>query len=92
VSILAEAGVPHAVPSGAFYLWIDVSATGISSSDFSRRLLREAEVAVTPGSAFGPSGEGFVRVSLATETGLLTDGVSRLATSVEAWSAGRVSD
>jgi aspartate aminotransferase len=91
VSILAEAGVPHAVPSGAFYLWIDVSTTGISSADFCRRLLREAEVAVTPGSAFGPSGEGFVRVSLATETGLLTDGVSRLATSVEGWSAGTVS-
>lgn len=88
VGILAGAGIPHAVPSGAFYLWIDVSATGASSADFCRRLLRDAEVAVTPGSAFGPSGEGFVRVSLATEPGLLTEGVGRLATSVEAWSAG----
>lgn len=88
VNILVEADVPHAVPSGAFYLWIDVSATGASSAGFCRRLLRDAEVAVTPGSAFGPSGEGFVRVSLATEAGLLTEGVGRLVASVGAWSTG----
>ena len=87
VAILAEAGVPHAVPSGAFYLWIDVAATGMSSADFCRRLLLDAKVAVTPGPAFGPSGQGFVRASLATEAGLLTEGVGRLATSVQSWSA-----
>ncbi|HSJ28498.1 MAG TPA: pyridoxal phosphate-dependent aminotransferase [Acidimicrobiia bacterium] len=86
VGILTGAGIPHSVPSGAFYLWIDVSGTGISSADFCRRLLHSCQVAVTPGSAFGRSGEGFVRVSLASETGLLTEGIGRLATSVEAWS------
>lgn len=91
VGILAGAGVPHAVPSGAFYLWIDVSAAAMPSVDFCRRLLHDAKVAVTPGSSFGPSGEGFVRVSLATEAGLLAEGVDRLAASVAAWSAEVVS-
>lgn len=91
VGILADAGIPHAVPSGTFYLWIGVSGTGVSSADFCRRLLEETEVAVTPGSAFGPSGEGFVRVSLAAEAGLLTEGVGRLAAFVKSSSSGIVS-
>jgi len=65
--------------TGAFYLWIDVTSAGIPSSDFCRRLLTDAEVAVTPGTSFGPTGEGFVRVSLATEGELLTEGLRRLA-------------
>lgn len=87
MDILAEAGIPPALPSGAFYLWIDVSGTGVTSADFCRRLLLDGKVAVTPGSAFGESGEGFVRVSLANEAGLLTEGVGRLAASVAAWSS-----
>lgn len=85
VGILAEADIPHVVPKGAFYLWIDVSALGTSSTDFCRRLLQDAKVAVTPGSAFGPAGEGYVRVSLATGAELLMEGVGRLADSVRTW-------
>jgi aspartate/methionine/tyrosine aminotransferase len=90
VSILEEAAIPHAVPSGAFYLWIDVSGAGLASSEFCRRLLLERKVAVTPGSAFGDSGEGFVRVSLATEVGQLTEGVGRLADAATTWSSRAV--
>lgn len=78
VGILAAADIPHVIPSGAFYLWIDVSRSGLSSKDFCRRLLLEAKVAATPGSAFGPSGEGFIRISLATKAGSLIEGVKRL--------------
>jgi len=79
LAILRGAGVPAHVPDGAFYLWIDVSGSGVSGHAFAERLLRERRVAVAPGTAFGESGTGFVRVSLATEEGALRKGVTRLA-------------
>lgn len=86
VSILHAADIPHIAPAGAFYLWIDVSGPGPNSSDFARRLLLDAHVAVTPGPAFGQAGDAFVRVSLATESTLLVEGVNRLAAAVGRWS------
>lgn len=53
-------------PKGAFYVFPDIRSTGLKSQEFSLRLLREKEVAVVPGTAFGPSGEGHVRCSYAT--------------------------
>ncbi len=75
---LARGGVPAPVPSGAFYVWADVRAGGTSSRDFALRLLRERGVAVAPGSAFGARGEGYVRISLATEPAELVEGIDRL--------------
>ena len=60
-------GLPTFEPRGAFYAFPEVtSATGLSSDEFAERLLREERVAVVPGSAFGPSGEGHVRMCYAT--------------------------
>lgn len=53
-------------PHGAFYVFPKIASTGLSSHEFSMRLLGEKKVAVVPGPAFGPSGEGFVRCSYAT--------------------------
>ena len=75
---LAAAGVPALPPSGAFYVWADVRASGLSSRDFAFALLRERNVAVAPGTAFGPNGEGFVRISLATEPSALYEGIDRI--------------
>lgn len=50
-------------PKGAFYAFPDISSTGLSSDDFCEKLLYEQHVALVPGSAFGKSGEGFVRAS-----------------------------
>jgi len=63
---LEEAGLPTGNPAGAFYLFVDVRGTGLSSKEFALRLLEEEQVAVVPGGAFGPGGEGFVRCSYAT--------------------------
>ena len=63
---LQEAGLTAAHPAGAFYLFVDVRRTGLSSQEFALRLLEEEQVAVVPGTAFGPGGEGFVRCSYAT--------------------------
>jgi aspartate/methionine/tyrosine aminotransferase len=75
---LGAAGVPVLPPSGAFYVWVDVRAGGLPSRDFAFTLLRERGVAIAPGSAFGPRGEGFARISLATEPALLYEGIDRL--------------
>ena len=75
---LAAARVTALPPSGAFYVWADVRASGLSSRDFAFTLLRERGVAVAPGTAFGPGGEGFVRISLATEPAALYEGIDRI--------------
>ena len=65
VAGLKDLGVPCNVPGGAFYLFPDVSALG-GGDAFTDRLLKEALIAATPGSAFGPGGADYVRLSYAT--------------------------
>ena len=64
-------GLPCFNPGGAFYVFPDIRTTGLSSQDFALRLLQEKNVAVVPGTAFGPAGEGFVRACYATAEPLL---------------------
>ncbi len=59
----AMKGVRCHPAEGAFYLFPNISGTGLSSEDFSWRLLEEARVATIPGNAFGKSGEGYVRIA-----------------------------
>ena len=56
-------GLPCREPMGAFYVFPDIRGTGMTSEEFCEKLLAEEKVAVVPGTAFGESGEGFVRVS-----------------------------
>jgi len=65
VSSLNEAGIPCHLPKGAFYVFPDIRGAGLTSSEFSFQLLEAKKVAVVPGTAFGPSGEGYVRCSYA---------------------------
>jgi aminotransferase len=63
---LNEMGLTCARPSGAFYAFPSVAATGQSPDEFCRGLLEEKKVAAVPGSAFGPGGENNIRLSYAT--------------------------
>jgi len=90
VALLDARGVPSVRPQGAFYLMVDVSAAMRDSEAFALRLLADRHVSVSPGSAFGPGGEGMVRVSLAAERGALLEGLSRLADAVADWSRAGV--
>ena len=63
---LNEMGLECAKPRGSFYVFPKISSTGLTSREFSLRLLHEKKVAVVPGTAFGPAGEGHVRCSFAT--------------------------
>ena len=59
----AMKGVKCHPAEGAFYLFPDISGTGLTSEDFTWRLLNEEHVAVLPGSAFGSTGEGYIRIA-----------------------------
>lgn len=77
-AVSATRGLECAVPEGTFYVFADVSAHGVPSADFAARLLTDAHVAVTPGSAFGTGGEGFVRINLAGPLDTIREGLDRI--------------
>lgn len=62
-----EMKIPCHAPQGAFYAFPYIGNSGLSSKEFALRLLEEKKVACVPGNAFGPSGEGFIRASFATD-------------------------
>ena len=77
--IFAKAGIDFFRPSSAFYIWLDISASGQSSREFALELIREKQVAVAPGSAFGAIGDDHIRISLAAESAALHEGCQRIA-------------
>jgi aspartate/methionine/tyrosine aminotransferase len=79
VALLAEHGLACQPPRGAFYAWVDVRGRAVTCREFALELLRRERVAVAPGTAFGPAGEGWVRLSLASDTADLLEGARRLA-------------
>ena len=66
-------------PEGAFYAFPKISEFGMTSEEFATRFLQEKKVAVVPGSAFGKSGEGFLRISYAYSLEDLKEALGRLA-------------
>jgi aspartate aminotransferase len=89
LGILDRGGLPSSQPSGAFYVWTDVSEASLPPMDFARSLIEREHVAVAPGSAFGELGEGYVRLSLASSREDLVDGASRLVRFVHLLSEAR---
>jgi aminotransferase len=79
VHAFRQMGLPCFEPRGAFYLFPSIKSTGKSSHDFAFGLLKQEQVAVVPGTAFGPSGEGYVRCSYATALDKLEIATQRIA-------------
>jgi aspartate/methionine/tyrosine aminotransferase len=78
-ALLDERGIRYLEPHGTFYLWIDVShASDGDVARWAERFLLEKRVAVAPGSAFGRSGEGWIRVCIAHPLDQLLEGLGRL--------------
>jgi len=75
-------------PKGAFYVFPDIRSTGLSSENFCERLLLEQRVAIIPGTAFGPGGEGFVRACYATSMKELGEALSRIDVFLKSLSGG----
>jgi len=72
-------GLPCQMPRGAFYAFPSVTGTGLSDEAFCEMLLREARVAVIPGSAFGQSGRGFIRASYTASAANIERALARMA-------------
>ena len=73
-----EMNLPCFEPKGAFYMFPCIKEFGISSDEFATRLLKEEELAVVPGTAFGDCGEGFLRISYAYSIEQLREAMERL--------------
>lgn len=75
---LNKLGLTCFSPEGAFYVFPSIKKTGLTSEEFCNRLLMEQKVAVVPGTAFGESGEGFVRISYSYSVNHLLEALSKI--------------
>ena len=71
-------GVKCHAAEGTFYLFPDISGTGLTSEEFTWQLLNEAHVAVLPGSAFGGTGEGYLRIACTQSMETLSESMNRM--------------
>ncbi len=78
VKALNEMGLTCFEPRGAFYVFPSIQVSGLTSEEFCERLLREKEVAIIPGDAFGASGEGYARISYAYSVDHLETAMRRI--------------
>lgn len=78
VATLRQMGLTVATPKASLYVWAHIPQ-GYTSLDFTTTLLEEVNVVVTPGSGFGPHGEGYIRLSLTTPTPRVEEAMRRLA-------------
>jgi aminotransferase len=76
---LNDIGLSCFEPKGAFYAFPSIKATGMNSEEFAERLLMKEKVAVIPGTAFGPYGEGYVRCCYATSLPNIEEALRRIA-------------
>ena len=78
VSGLNEIGLSCHKPEGAFYAFPSIKNSGLSSMEFAKRLLEKERVALVPGTAFGPSCEGYVRISYASNISNIKEALVRI--------------
>lgn len=77
VKALGHAGLRAIRPRATFYVWVE-TPKGYTSADFATKVLEETGVVITPGTGFGPSGEGYVRLSLTVNGDRLAEAVQRM--------------
>ena len=75
---LAQAGVEVTPPKGTIYIWAPIPAGFESSAAYCEHVLEQAAVVISPGGAYGPSGEGYFRISLTTPDERLLEAVERI--------------
>ena len=81
MSALGKIGIRAAMPKATIYVWAKVP-DGCTSAAFAEKILEEANVIVPAGSAYGPSGEGFIRISLTTPDERLEEAIARIEASL----------
>ncbi|NNF25714.1 MAG: aminotransferase class I/II-fold pyridoxal phosphate-dependent enzyme, partial [Gemmatimonadetes bacterium] len=76
---LTDAGFTYGHPGGAFYIYTNVSSTGMPAPEFCERLLRETGVMVFPGTMFGDSSTDYIRISYLQPLPLIKEAMARIA-------------
>jgi len=76
-------------PKGAFYVFLNIKELGLSSEEAAMKILEQAKVVTVPGTAFGPNGEGYLRLSYARPLDQLEEACSRLERVVQELKGGR---
>ncbi len=76
---LNRAGLKCSLPQGAFYVFADITCCGMGSDEFCEKLLKEAGVAIVPGTAFGSCGEGYARISYAYSAAHIKEALRRIS-------------
>lgn len=76
---LVDMGLPVFKPKGAFYIFPDISCTGMDDEEFCDRLLQEERVGVVPGTCFGPQGKNHIRISYAASRENIAEALKRMA-------------
>ena len=71
-------GFSFTKPEGAFYAFVNIKDTGLTSAEVSQKLIEECQVITTPGSAFGDAGEGYIRISFASSLEILIEALKRI--------------
>jgi aminotransferase len=80
MAALDELGLPYARPQGAYYVFIDIRPTGLTSAEFVRRAREEARLVFQPGTIGGGAGEGFIRGALTKASPEFDEGLERFKT------------
>lgn len=88
VDRLLKMGLTCYEPKGAFYVFPNISTTGLGSEEFCEKLLKEKQVAVIPGNAFGQCGEGFVRISYSFSLKHIIEAMNRMEEFIQELSQG----
>ncbi|MEZ4572768.1 MAG: aminotransferase class I/II-fold pyridoxal phosphate-dependent enzyme [Thermomicrobiales bacterium] len=78
IAALADMGLGFVHPAGAFYVWVNVSSTGMVAEDFVYRLLLDTGVLISPGTIFGHGGEEYMRMSLLVPKDRIAAAVERM--------------
>jgi len=91
VQSLNQIGLDCHMPGGAFYVFPSIKNTGLTSEEFAEQLLIAEKVAVVPGSAFGESGEGYIRCSYATSMEQLQEATKRIQRFIESLEINKAS-
>ena len=69
----------HITPiEGTYLAWVDVTATGMSSAEVTKKILDDGKVMVNDGAMYGKAGEGFIRINLATTRAMVEEGINRI--------------
>jgi aminotransferase len=79
MNTLDSISLPYSEPQGAYYIFIDIRPTGLSSAEFVRRAREEAKLVFLPGTIGGGAGEGFIRGALTTASPQFDEGLARFA-------------